>query len=212
MSYLESAYKITPNGTLTVECADIQSYKARVLFGSIVFSPPYANRLDYLRMFAPEAVVLRQVAGVDILGLSRFLIGTNVVSKNLPDDREVRQLPKSARDALVAIRDDPAKASASYYYPFFANYAIGLYRAVTRIGEVLAPKGTGLAFLRDTPRKDVLFPSAEIVAAALRTSGCRVVASAEVVRRHIGMRRKRTHTSLQGLAQREWTLRFVKAR
>src|SRR5207302_5115884 len=116
------------------------------------------------------------------------------------------------RQALDDIKRDSAKASASYYHPFFANYALGLEQALRRIVQALRKKGKGIAFVRDTPRKDVLFPTGEAMIETLRSSGCAVRASSAVVRHHIGMRRRKGHRSLQGLAQREWTISFERLR
>jgi hypothetical protein len=117
------------------------------------------------------------------------------------------------RQALAAIKSDAAKASASYYFPFFANYAIRLNLAIYRAGQLLAKGGVGVVFVRDTPRKDILFPAGLLAKSALQSAGCKVTKGvAHIIRGHIGMRRRREHTSLQGLAQREWWLQFERAK
>jgi hypothetical protein len=185
--------------------------KAEEEYEGVLFSPPYANRLDYLRMLAPEAIILRLVAGLDVRGVEGHVVGTNVVRGSLPDKIAIIRLPRNIKEALHVIRNDGAKASATYYYPFFANYAVSLFNAVGNVAHALAKGGKGIAFVRDTPRKDILFPTADLVISALRAAGCRVQAKPTVVRHHIGMRRKRGHVSLQGLAQREWRISFERA-
>ena len=208
VAYLKNAYPQDPIGTLTVSVGDARSLAAEAEYDGVVFSPPYANRLDYVRMLAPEFAVLEALAG-DVARVSPSqLLGTTVVRNSMPDPLTVRSLPVCARRALEEIRHAKAKASSSYYYPFFANYAIGLDSSIRHVARALRPRGRGLIFVRDTPRKDVLFPTGQIIASILRSSECTVQASSRVVTHHIGMRRRRTHVSLQGLAQREWTIAF----
>jgi hypothetical protein len=208
IAYLKDAYPQDRIGTLTVSVGDARSLTAESEYDGVVFSPPYANRLDYVRMLAPEIAVLEALVG-DVTRVSPGqLLGTTVVRNFAPDPIALRKLPVSARGALNEIRHAKAKASSSYYYPFFANYAIGLDSSIRCVARALRPGGRGLIFVRDTPRKDVLFPTGNIIASILRSSGCTVQASSRVVTHHIGMRRKRTHVSLQGLAQREWSIAF----
>lgn len=207
--YLHDQYGPDNHGSLKVVRTDIRHWRSTQHFDILVTSPPYANRLDYLRMWAPELACLRAVTSEPLFSTLPTLIGTNVIRDSPVDPSAVRRLPKSVREALLAIRSDPAKASASYYYPFFANYAVQLHLALSHSAARVSPGGRGIVFIRDTPRKDVLFPASDVVVSALRSLGCNVLKQKSiVVRRHIGMRRRREVASLQGLAQREWWIGF----
>ena len=211
-TYLCETYRTSRVGDLKVFTHDILVPTKRGPFDGTFFSPPYANRLDYIRMFAPEAVVLENLTRVDVMGRSRQLIGTNVVRHSVPKNKASGTLPKSVRDALAQIQADKAKASATYYYPFFVNYANQLNDAMSNIVAALKPTAIGVVFLRDTPRKDVLFPAVDLVKHALRKGKYQVQTTSTVVRAHIGMRRKKAHVSLQGLAQQEWAVFFKRRR
>jgi len=207
--YIEGTYDLVRAGSLVSSTVDLCRARTRERFDGVVFSPPYANRLDYVRMWAPEASVYRAVLGEDPFTLAPEVIGTNIVRGVSIEPSALADLPLPVRRALRAIRSDTTKASASYYFPFFANYAIRLHKAIRRAGELLARGGVGVVFVRDTPRKDILFPTGLLAKSALERAGCRVSEEiTHVIRGHIGMRRRREHTSLQGLAQREWWLRF----
>jgi hypothetical protein len=210
--YLYETYRTSRIGSLRVWTHDVLTPLSGGPFDGAFFSPPYANRLDYIRMFAPEAAVLEILAKVDVTGRSRQLIGTTVVRHADPNVMASSTLPKSVRDALARIRADKAKASATYYYPFFVNYANQLHAAMKNIIAALTPRSTGVIFLRDTPRKDVLFPAVDLVTNVLRKAKFRVETESTVVRAHIGMRRKNVHLSLQGLAQQEWSISFKGAK
>lgn len=197
-------------GSLTVAQIDITSphdvhYPQADL---VVTSPPYANRLDYARMWGPELAVLNamEVLGVQPAGTQ---LGTNEVRGWRHDAEELATLPDSVRVALDAIRDDDAPYSASYYFPYFARYSLGLDSAIaTCAREMLAQDARMVVFIRDTVRRDILFPTADIVRAAATAAGLAPVAEDyAVIRNHIGLRRQRSASSgAHGLAQREWTL------
>jgi hypothetical protein len=178
----------------------------------IVTSPPYANRLDYTRMWAPELEVVSAMYGVDCRGLKAKALGTTVVHGKIINADEEIGLPKVVRASLKAIRDDRhSKASDSYYYPFFRNYAVGLALGLRCMAKHLHRRGKLLVFVRDTARKDVLFPTGALVRGVLRSSGLSEIDSVrKVIREHIGLRRRASTKGLYGLAQQEWWLAFQK--
>jgi len=211
--YIESIYGNCRNGTLTVISEDFFTVPIRKTFEGMFFSPPYANRLDYLRLWAVESAVYGEVVGQEPFKVSKNIIGSNVVRGKQIDKSLLRRLPTSVQRSLHAISTDGSHGSANYYFPFFAHYATNLYFSVLKAGSLLSRGGVGLIFVRDTPRKDVLFPTAALVASALKKSGCKVTQMASrVIRGHIGMRRRREHRSLQGLAQQEWSIEFERVR
>lgn len=173
----------------------------------IVTSPPYANRLDYTRLWAPEIEMLSSMSGLDSLAVKARQIGTNVILGKSPSKRDLGSLPEFIRDVLNQIREDTRhKASASYYYPFFLNYAVSMTRAFTSLGKELARGGQIVVFVRDTLRKDILFRAGDLVEHVLRRSGVNktVEKRAVLIRHHVGLMRQNTQAGIHGLAQREW--------
>jgi hypothetical protein len=71
------------------------------------------------------------------------------------------------------------------------------------------PGGIVAVFIRDTTRKDILFPAGQLVRDALCTTGDfqEFQKRSVIVRHHLGLRRKDA-AGLYGLAQREWWLCF----
>lgn len=178
----------------------------------IVTSPPYANRLDYSRMWAPELQVLAAMLDFDPTAVKARQIGTTVVHARKPTDAAIAALPSFMRTTLKQIRDDDgAKASASYYYPFFCNYAISLSSSFVHLVGKMRSGCTAVVFVRDTVRKDTLFQAGRLVDEIFRSRGCIRLAKHEVViRHHVGMMRRSSPASMFGLAQREWWLVFRK--
>ncbi len=177
----------------------------------IVTSPPYANRLDYTRLWAPEMSVLAAVCNTTAPAITERMIGTNVVHGIDFSPEEERRLPKEIRTALAQIQQDPAKYSANYYYPFFRNYAVSLACAMRHLADVVATHTSVLVFVRDTVRKDILFPTANLVKRILTSKQCGlkcIGAEKTIIRHHIGFLRKASSRGVFGLAQVEWWLSF----
>lgn len=183
------------------------------LADTIVTSPPYANRLDYTRMWAPELEVLSAMWRGDSDEIKANQIGSTVVEgKEFPSDSEAI-LPRSIRKALREIRNDSNwKASDSYYYPFFRNYALSLAESLPNIASHLGPGGTFVIFVRDTVRKDIMFPTQDLIRSILVNKERMRLVSREkhILRSHVGFLRKASAGGMYGLAQLEWWLAFQK--
>jgi hypothetical protein len=87
--------------------------------------------------------------------------------------------------ALAAIKGDEGYASEGYYYPFFRNYAVTLAKSVGKISERITKNGALIFFVRDTVRKDILFPTGLLIARVMEDQGFALVDK----ERHIVMRR-----------------------
>jgi hypothetical protein len=181
----------------------------------IITSPPYANRLDYSRLWGPELNVLAVIAGGSVERIKADQLGSTVVEGTSATAGLEAALPKVVRAALKDIRNDPTEFSADYYYPFFRNYAVGLSRTLQHLALRLRPDGTLILFVRDTVRKNVLFPTGALVRGTLTSSRCglrETVVERRVIGSHIGFLRKSSARGLFGLAQQEWWLVFRKPR
>jgi hypothetical protein len=180
----------------------------------IITSPPYANRLDYTSMWAPELEILSTMWGGDSKLIKAAQIGSTVIKGKTVLEEEETDLPSSILETLTAIRDDKnAWASDRYYYPFFRNYALSLRRSLIQIGARLKPGGILVVFVRDTVRKDVMFATSELIRDVFTRycDMCEVDRVRSMHRSHLGLRRRGSIAGLYGLAQREWWLTFRKA-
>jgi len=181
-------------------------------FDAVITSPPYANRLDYTRMWAPELEVLSAMWRTDNTEIKALQIGSTVVEGKSPSLTDEAIVPPRIRKILREIRDDDSKASASYYYPFFRNYAISLCKSLHHIAPRLKSGGLLIMFVRDTVRKDVMFPTAEMIKFVIQKQiGFRLVDREQrILRHHVGFLRKSSAGGMYGLAQVEWWLAFRK--
>lgn len=178
----------------------------------IITSPPYANRMDYTKLWAPECEVLAVLCGTSVEQIRHEQIGTTVMRGRGEDTGEEKELPQVVRQSLDDIRTDRAASSHNYYYPFFRTYAAALSTGLRNITSRLRAKGRLIIFIRDTVRKDVLFPTGELVTRVLEDDcGCyRVDQKRHVIKSHVGYLRKGSANGLYGLAQQEWWLSFQK--
>lgn len=177
----------------------------------VVTSPPYANRLDYSILWAPEVAALEALLGAAGFSIKGPQIGTAVVRGKRPSEDEIALLPATYRHALDEIRSDRAsKASDTYYHPFFANYGLQLRNALIRAAEAVRPGGRMVVFVRDTTRKRTLVPVASLVTSVLRDEADLIQADTREVsiQRHIGLRRRSEVIASGSLVQRERWLTF----
>lgn len=177
----------------------------------VITSPPYANRLDYAVMWAPELAVLCEIFSEDYDKIKRSQIGTTVV-RGLKDDEG--KLPESALRFLLEVRSGKAKASESYYLPFFKNYLLSLSRKIVSAASFVENGGFFVCFIRDCIRKDAKLDAEQFVASLLAESGFSYVgaggAKKLVIRHHVGLRRPVDKGAVHGTAQTEWHLHFRK--
>jgi hypothetical protein len=210
-----SAHERSKWGALCSQRMDAASgqFGFSVTADAIITSPPYANRLDYTRMWGPETQVAASMWGSDVRGIQSRQIGSNVV-RGLDNSREdLQTLPSQVQDALSAIRTDKDYASEGYYFPFFKNYAISLMNTVQQIGANVRNGGTAIFFVRDTVRKDVLFPTGLLIEEVMKGAGFLAIGKERhVVKRHVGLRRRGSASGLYGVGQLEWWLAFERAK
>ena len=179
---------------------------------TIVTSPPYANRLEYTRMWGPETEVLATICGKGTRDLRRRQMGTTLVKEQSLRELGLDGLPKNIQQVLMAIRDDGAKYSASYYYPFFQMYAQSLSASLRNMANKLRRRGVMVVIVRDTVRKDQLFATSQLVSDILidEFEFESIKSVRKVVKGHVGQIRKKSQSGVYGLAQLEWWLSFRK--
>ena len=179
---------------------------------TIVTSPPYANRLEYTKMWGPETEVLAAICSKSTDQIRRNQIGTTLVKEQSLRDLGLANLPKKTKKVLEKIRTDTAKYSESYYYPFFQMYAQSMASATRHMAEKLRKKGKLIVIVRDTVRKDQLFSTSEMVSEIVqREYGfSEIECTQKIVKGHVGQLRKNSVSGVYGLAQQEWWLSFRK--
>ncbi len=199
---------------LTWNCENGKPPRVRPM-DAVVVSPPYANRLDYSSLWAPETAVLSAIFSHDASHLKTAQVGSTVVAGRRPPEHAIRTLPKEIVRVLETILGDEEYASSRYYYPYFANYALSLSRSIETWAEILKSNGRMVVFVRDTVRKGAIFTTNALVSETARRVNMRPIYAKhhlEVVKHHIGLlRQRRVGATIHGLAQQEWWQVFQKS-
>ncbi|QIZ79088.1 hypothetical protein [Thalassovita gelatinovora] len=179
----------------------------------VVCSPPYANRLDYSAMWAPELKVFEMLSDDSIFQqVKEAQIASTVTKGRQFHESDLDAIATDVSRSLKEIRDSKEYASIGYYYPYFANFCLDLHKSILSAAAASASAKMWLVFIRDTTRKDTLVESHRVVEFALEQAGFRRTDDTEfdIVRSHIGVARKGyAKQTLHGLAQREWSLIFT---
>lgn len=178
---------------------------------AVITSPPYANRLDYTKLWGPECEVLAAMCSTSVAPIRREQIGTTVMKDRMNGASDDCPLPQVAVTALEQIRSDGAAYSDNYYYPFFETYACSLVRGMLQIAQRLRKNGQLIVFVRDTVRKDILFPTGQLLVDALASQDVSLEEQQRrVISHHIGRLRRASTNGLYGLGQQEWWMSFRK--
>lgn len=193
--------------TYFLDAGNYEDYLLLPRFDHIITSPPYANRMDYSRVWLPELTILSAISDFNIEKYKRKTIGSNIV-KDRPY-YELSGLNTQTQAELDQIKNDGYHGSSSYYYPYFKQYALELNNTLVQMCRMLEQSGKVVLFVRDTRRKEVLLSVKNIVDNVLinQLSFSVVDQRMKIINSHAGKKQaKKSKSSLFGDAQREWWL------
>jgi SAM-dependent methyltransferase len=118
-----------------------------------ITSPPYCTRIDYAIATSIELAMLSRNYPMDFSRLRRGLIGTTITSgSNVLASSE---WGRSCNEFLVGVKAHASKASATYYFRYYANYFRQIFESLERL--TAAAKGNGFAVIvvQDSYYKDI---------------------------------------------------------
>lgn len=120
-------------------------------FDTVISSPPYLTRLDYVMGHAPELAILGY-DGTDIRSLRDSMIGTPTRRADLNEDRALGQM---AEALLSSVREHGSYAASSYYEPNFRQYFHGMASSFAEIQRVTKPGADVILVVQDSRFKDI---------------------------------------------------------
>lgn len=169
---LEEAYTVRHiNHSTTVYNGDFSS--TPISLRSIDFmitSPPYLSRLDYVVNHLAELSLLSGMVPFDLAQLRGQMMGTTKMVNGSTDEAV---LPVQCRDVLHSIRTHSSKASGTYYYRFYTQYFIELYRFLQWTKNVMRPGGMGFLVIQDSYYKEIRISVSSIITEMASTLGVR---------------------------------------
>jgi DNA modification methylase len=125
-------------------------------------SPPYLNRLDYVRSNLPEIQRLTHEEGGQIENLRSKMMGTTKIRKLSESETQAPFTSLSVYSMLDDIAAHSSKASSTYYSKFFRQYFLDLERFFLWLAKKTAPNAVGMIVLQDSYYKDIPVPLADI--------------------------------------------------
>ena len=122
-------------------------------FDSVLTSPPYATRIDYVNGTLPELATL----GVDetfLLRLRGKTTGTPVVrGATVPCIPSL--LSPTAHDILRSIGSHSSKGSKAYYLPWLRNYLYNIQAGIEEINRTVSANGSVCIVVQDSFYKEI---------------------------------------------------------
>lgn len=128
---------------------------------TVVSSPPYCTRIDYVMATLPELAVLG-LQQKDIRALRDKMIGTPTVT-GLDQSNYASSIGQSAAIFLDKVKSHSSRASSTYYKKYYEQYFNGMAASLMEIQRVLRPGGQAILVVQDSFYKDVHLDLAEII-------------------------------------------------
>ena len=138
-------------------------------FDSVITSPPYATRLDYVTGTLPELAILGATERA-IVNLRRRVTGSPVVHHI--SGHSDGQIPSEyACRLLEQVQAHPSKGSKAYYYPWLRHYLWNLKRGLDEIDRTVAKEGAICIVVQDSRYKELHIDLQQIVTELLTIRG-----------------------------------------
>lgn len=140
-----SAKKKIKGGNCILSIENASTIKLKNKVDTIFTSPPFANRYDYTRMYAPELYFLSKAENqIEDVYLRKFILGTNVVTDYQTEQDDLRYIsacsPKTM-EFLSNVANKNDEDAKNYYLKYFAKYYSNFYRLVENLLTILQRGG-----------------------------------------------------------------------
>lgn len=146
----------------------------------MITSPPYPNREDYSKMFAPELELLGALSREGLIGdytSTKALIGSVHVSRPAAHSR--RQLVSSSAQRFLETLPRHIEGAKGhydytvYYEPYYRTYFEDIERAYTNVAASVAGGFAGYIIVTNNTARGLVIPVAEAICEIWRELGFR---------------------------------------
>ncbi len=169
----------------TIYCGDFrQAPVEEDTVSTVLTSPPYLNRVDYVQSHLAPLHLLSGLFGVELEPLRKQMMGT---AKMVDKPEPLAEWGPTCIDTLERIRSHPSKASASYYFPFFCQYFRDTAELIAFLKRVCMPGAEGAIVIQNSFYKEIPIPLVRIwseMVASMDLTATEV--RGEPVRQHLG--------------------------
>ena len=150
---------LSPSSECLLE--DVTAINLNREFDTIITSPPYPNRFDYLRMFGPELYFLSKAPGEHQSNMDISPIASNSVVNFFPSEEEIQYIAgysKSAEVFLCDVAKLGKERENNYYHRYFSLYYLRLFKAIESMVSVLSRSGSIFIVAQDNIHRGELNP------------------------------------------------------
>jgi hypothetical protein len=144
-TYFYAAMKTGGRAQFAFSSGDAVDLKLKEKVDLIITSPPYANRYDCTRMFAPELYFLSNIdEGEDISILKKDILASNVVTDFIGFDQElifIKKISPKTFEFLINVEKKKREKEKSYYLRYFTKYYLKLFRTFDNLLSFLHRDG-----------------------------------------------------------------------
>ena len=154
LSYYKFYYyqqTISLGGNLEFSMQPVSDLSIEYEVDTIITSPPFPNRYDIIRAYAPELYFLSQVIeGYNVAELKDKIIGTNVVKGYDVQKNDMNYLKKVSRKTweFVLEIEEMGKQKKKknlenlYYFRYFVKFYTNLFDVLGRLTDILRKNGS----------------------------------------------------------------------
>lgn len=175
-----------------IETVDIYTKEIRKKYDIIFTSPAFPNRYDYVRMYAPELYFLSVVENFPSLKfLNTKVLGTNTVTGYRNQEEDYKLISKmSPRTAsfLNQVRKKQKPKEYDYYFRYFTQYYIQLFRLIDKLSNCLSKNGGLYLVVQNNVHKGELNEVDQFISDYCKIKGFLVKEAFSEYRSHQGRR------------------------
>ncbi len=188
-AYGSASAEAAPDAVFT--CHDASLVTPTVPVDVVMTSPPFPNRVDWDRLYAPEHFFLDAVG---VPHVKRSFVGTTMVvpyETFEPDYLFVCDRSDYVRDLLDQVRDRQIKheRNSDYYVKYFTRYFSGIFRVFDRASSALCSHGADIFYVvQDNVHRGLQIDLGRCIADSLESRGYRADVDTEWERHHLGLR------------------------
>jgi hypothetical protein len=174
-------------GRIFFSCTDVQRLSLPSRFDTVITSPPYCNRFDALKAYAPELKFLEAV-GCGVAGAD--MIGTNRVRDYPSAEEDLEYIAQVAPKAMGFLRHTQAKTregESDYYTRCYARFYGSLFRALSNVLRLVQRPGRFYVVVQDNIHRGKMNHMGPFVCDFFRRLGWRTAVLRKFLRHHMGM-------------------------
>lgn len=143
--YYETYYlKLTKGGNIYFNTCNSQKIQDLSNIDTIITSPPYANRYDYVIMYAPELYFLSKIhRNINIENLRKEILASNKVVgfQGFNNIELINKKSPKTMEFLLKVKGKGKKGENDYYFRCFTKYYVNLFQILDKLINVLEKRG-----------------------------------------------------------------------